>query len=151
MKPTTLAAIATTAWFLFCCNLQSASAQVVQLPSVGFFNVRTAVSVPDGGSIQIGGVNRHSSGRIGRGVPGLRSVPGVGRLTGNQAIGSSSGSGKATVRPRLIIMSEMEEELIAEAARRSRQAAANDPNGSAAVQQKADFITRNIGRSSKRR
>ena len=132
-------------------DINSVSAQVVQLPSVGFFNVRTAVSVPDGGSMQIGGVNRHASGRISRGVPGMRSVPGVGRLNGNQAIGSSSSSAKSTVRPRLIIMSELEADIMAQAARNKRQAAANDPNGSEAVQKKADFITRNIGRSGKRR
>ena len=132
-------------------DTNTASAQVVQLPSVGFFNVRTAVSVPDGGSMQIGGVNRHASGRISRGVPGLRSVPGVGRLNGNQAIGSSTSSGKSTVRPRLIIMSEMEADILAQAAQNKRAAAARDRNGSPAVQNRADFITRNIGRSGKRR
>ena len=130
---------------------QNASAQSVQLPTIGFFNVRTVVSVPDGGSMQIGGVQRSGSQRLGRGIPGLRNVPGAGRLLGNRGIGRSTGSSRATVHPRLIIMSELEAEVMAGAERLQREAAARDPNGSAEVQKKADFISRNIGRSGQRR
>ena len=124
--------------------------QTIQLPSVGFFNVRTVVSAPDGGAIQLGGINRHSSGRISRGTPLINGIPGAGRLFGNRAIGGNVSGGRATVHPRLIIMSELEAEVMAEAKRRQQAAAAQDPNGPAKVQEEADFITRNIGRNGKR-
>ena len=128
----------------------SVEAQVVSLPTLRIFNVRTAVSVPDGGAIQTGGVNRYSSGSVSRGTPILGDVPGVGRLFKNRAIVRDGSSNSVTVRPRLIIMSELEEDVLAEAAWRNAQAAKKNPNGPAAVQKKANFITRNIGRNKKR-
>lgn len=120
--------------------------QVVQLPTFRFFNVRTVVSVPDGGTISLGGVNRSSSGSVKRGVPGLSRVPGAGRLFGNRATGST----RSSVSAKVIVMSEYEEAVLAEAERRRRRSALRDPNGSAAVQKKADFISRNVGRSRKK-
>ena len=111
--------------------------------------MRTAVSAPDGGSIQLGGVNRHSSGRLSRGVPLINGIPGAGRLFGNRAIGGNTSGGRTTVHPRLIIMSELEAEVMAEANRRQKAAAALDPNGPPKVQAKADFMSRHIGRSGK--
>lgn len=127
-----------------------AKAQTIQLPTFRIFNARTVVSVPDGGSIQLGGVNRSSSGRISRGVPGLSGVPGTGRLFGNRGISRDTSSGRSTVHPRLIIMSELEAEVLAKAARLNHQAALRDPNGSEETKSKADFMTRNIGRARKR-
>lgn len=125
--------------------VENASAQVIQLPTIRFFNVRTTVGVPDGGTINLGGVNRSASGSIGRGVPGL-----PGPLFNNRAIGRNSGATRATVTTKVIVMSELEAEVMAEARRRREKAALSDPNGPAAVQRKADFMTRNIGRSKKR-
>ena len=124
--------------------------QVVQLPTFRFFNVRTVVSVPDGGTISLGGVNRSSSGSVNRGVPGLSRVPGAGRLFGNRAIGGSTGSSRSSVSAKVIVMSEYEEAVLAEAERRRRKSALRDPNGSAAVQKKADFNSRNVGRLRKK-
>jgi hypothetical protein len=47
----------------------------VQLPTFSFFNVSTTVSVPDGGSAFLGGVNRSAEGRNEFGVPGLPFPP----------------------------------------------------------------------------
>lgn len=129
---------------------QFADAQVVQLPTVRFFNVRTVVSVPDGGTFSLGGINRSSSGSIGRGVPGLGNVPYGGRLFRNRAIGGNSSVGRSAVLPRIIVMSELEQDVLAEADRRRKVAAIHDPNGSAEVQKKADFMSQNIGRKRKR-
>ena len=66
----------------------SADAQVaVQQPVVGVQTVRTAVSVPDGGSALLGGVNRARMGAKSFG-PGLFPAPGS--SYGREVSGSSS-------------------------------------------------------------
>ena len=116
----------------------------VQLPVVRVFNVRTAVSVPDGGTISLGGVSRHAEGTSSRGIPGLR-----GPLFQNRSRGSQTGRSFSTAHARIIINREIEQAVLAEANYRDRLRAASDPNGSRAVQAKADFISQNIGRSRK--
>jgi hypothetical protein len=116
----------------------------VQLPVVSIFNVRTAVSVPDGGTMSLGGVSRYSSGRRSSGVPGLG-----GRLFQNRGIGYSAGASRATVSATIISNREIGEDLLAEGNRRALVRERFDPNGPRAVQAKADFISRNIGRSRK--
>ncbi|MFK7768628.1 MAG: hypothetical protein AB8B55_15510 [Mariniblastus sp.] len=116
----------------------------VQLPVLRFFNVRTVVMVPDGGTISLGGVSRHAEGQSSRGVPGLR-----GPLFQNRSRGSSTGGGHASVTARIISTREMEQAVLAEANYREKMRAASDPNGSRAVQAKADFISQNIGRTRK--
>ena len=64
----------------------------------------------------------------------------------NRAIGRETGSSQATVKVDLIIMSELEAQVMAEAERRQAIRQRNNPNGSRSVQRKADFISRNIGR-----
>ena len=114
----------------------------VQLPVVSVFNVRTAVSVPDGGTMSLGGVSRYSSGRSSRGIPGLG-----GPLFQNRGTGYSAGSSRATVKATIISNREIGEDLLAEGNRRALVRERFDPNGNYAVQAKADFISRNIGRS----
>lgn len=116
----------------------------VQLPVVSFFNVRTTVSVPDGGMMSLGGVSRSASGSRSSGVPGLG-----GPLFRNRGIGYSTGGSRAVVTATIISNREIEEDLLAEGNRRARMRERIDPNGSQAVQAKADFISRNIGRSRK--
>lgn len=132
------------------CQLGTANAQVIQLPTVRVFNIRTVVSVPDGGTLSLGGIGRSSSGSIGRGVPGLGSVPLAGRPFRNQAIGSNSTATRSSVSAKVIVMSEYEQAVLAEAERRRQRAARSDPNGSTATQQKADFMSRHIGRTRKK-
>ncbi len=124
----------------------SCSAQTVQLPVIQGFGVNSTVSVPDGGVIRLGGVNRSRTGSISRGVPGLSNLPGLNRGFRNRAIGRETGSSQATVKVDLIIMSELEAQVMAEAERRQAIRQRNNPNGSRSVQRKADFISRNIGR-----
>ena len=113
----------------------------VQLPVVSVFNVRTVVSVPDGGTMSLGGISNHSSGRSSRGVPGLR-----GPLFQNRGIGYSAGSSRATIKATIISNREIDEALMAAGNRRFATRRTHDPNGAPAIQAKADFISRNIGR-----
>ena len=62
-----------------------ANAQSVQLPTFHFFTLNTSVLVPDGGDAFLGGVNRATSGRNERGIPGL-----PGRPFTNTGIGGST-------------------------------------------------------------
>ncbi len=63
----------------------TANAQTVQLPTFHFFTLNTSVLVPDGGDAFLGGVNRATSGRNERGIPGL-----PGRPFTNTGIGGST-------------------------------------------------------------
>ena len=128
-------------------SASSCSAQVVQQPTVRFFNLNSAVAVPDGGTIRLGGVNRSQSGSISRGVPLLSGIPGLNRGFRNQAFGRSTTSSQATAKADIIIFSELEAEVMAEARRRQAVRQQFDPNGNVEVQKKADFISRHIGKS----
>jgi len=144
IRRTQLCCIVIAAFCTFSCCLDSADAQGIQLPTVRVFNISTVVSVPDGGTISLGGVNRSSRGSISRGLPG-------GRPFQNRAIGRASSAANSSVSAKLIIMSEYEKEVMAEAERRRKLAALTDRNGPPAVQQKADFMSRHIGRSRSRK
>ena len=49
------------------------SGVTIQLPTVGFTTINTVVSVPDGGTVLMGGIKRMSEGRTERGVPFRRA------------------------------------------------------------------------------
>ncbi|MCA9269721.1 MAG: hypothetical protein KDA41_14675, partial [Planctomycetales bacterium] len=83
----------------------------VQLPTFSFVTVTTTVSVPDGGTVLLGGVKRLSEGRTERGVPVLNKVPYVNRLFKNVGIGRETQSLMMMVTPRIIIQEEEEEKL----------------------------------------
>jgi type II secretory pathway component GspD/PulD (secretin) len=118
----------------------------IQLPTVSSFQINTVVMAPDAGATRLGGVARGASGMSSAGVPLLSNVPGINPLFRNQAFGSSYSAAQSSVHVKLIIHSEIEEELLAEAERRIATRLAIDPNGSAAVQKRAAFLSRNIGR-----
>ena len=80
----------------------------VQLPTVAFTTVNTTVSVPDGGTILLGGVKRLSEGRVERGVPFLSNIPFANRLFKNVGIGRETQSLMLMVTPRIIIQEEEE-------------------------------------------
>jgi general secretion pathway protein D len=83
----------------------------VQLPTYSFVSVSTTVSVPDGGTVLLGGIKRLSEGRNEYGVPILNKVPYLNRLFMNVGIGRETQSLMMTVTPRIIIQEE-EEELL---------------------------------------
>jgi general secretion pathway protein D len=83
-------------------------ATTVQLPSFSFITVTTTVSVPDGGTVLLGGIKRLSEGRSEFGVPILSKVPYVNRLFKNVGIGRETQSLLMMVTPRIIIQEEEE-------------------------------------------
>jgi general secretion pathway protein D len=83
----------------------------VQLPSFAVFTVATTVSVPDGGTVLLGGIKRLAEGRNEFGVPLFSKIPYVNRLFRNQATGRETQSLMMMVTPRIIIQEE-EEELL---------------------------------------
>lgn len=83
----------------------------VQLPSFAFVTVSTTVSVPDGGTVLLGGVKRLSEGRNEFGVPLLSKIPYLSRLFRNVGIGRETQSLMMMVTPRIIIQEE-EEQLL---------------------------------------
>jgi general secretion pathway protein D len=81
----------------------------VQLPTFAFTSVSTTVSVPDGGTILLGGIKRLAEGRVERGIPVLSKIPYVSRLFRNVSAGRDSSSLMLMVTPRIIIQEEEEE------------------------------------------
>jgi general secretion pathway protein D len=83
----------------------------IQLPSFAFVTVNTTVSVPDGGTVLLGGIKRLSEGRNEFGVPILSKLPYINRLFKNVGIGRETQSLMMMVTPRIIIQEEEEERL----------------------------------------
>ena len=83
----------------------------VQLPTFQFVSVTTTVSVPDGGTVLLGGIKRLSEGREEFGVPLLSKVPYINRLFRNVGIGRETDSLMMMVTPRIIIQEEEEQNL----------------------------------------
>ncbi|MBR9804293.1 type II and III secretion system protein, partial [bacterium] len=73
--------------------------------------VQTVVSVPDGGTVLLGGVKRLREGRNMAGVPILNKIPYVSRLFKNTGVGRETESLMLMVTPRIIIQEE-EEQLL---------------------------------------
>jgi general secretion pathway protein D len=80
----------------------------VQLPTFIYTTVSTTVSVPDGGTVLLGGIKRLSEGRTERGVPMLSKMPYINRLFKNVGIGRETQSLMMMVTPRIIIQEEEE-------------------------------------------
>lgn len=89
----------------------SRNGTTVQLPTFSFVTVTTTVSVPDGGTVLLGGIKRLSEGRNEFGVPILNKIPYVNRLFKNVGIGRETQSLMMMVTPRIIIQEEEEERL----------------------------------------
>jgi general secretion pathway protein D len=83
----------------------------VQLPSLSVTTVSTTVSVPDGGTVLLGGIKRLQEGRNERGVPLLSKLPYISRLFKNVGIGRTTQSLMMMVTPRIIIQEEEEDKL----------------------------------------
>ncbi len=86
-------------------------ATTVQQPIIETINVTTTVSVPDGGTVLLGGIKRLKEGRNMTGVPILNKIPYISRLFKNSGVGRETESLMLMVTPRIIIFEE-EEELL---------------------------------------
>jgi type II secretory pathway component GspD/PulD (secretin)/tetratricopeptide (TPR) repeat protein len=83
----------------------------VQQPVQEVVSVSTVVSVPDGGTVLLGGIKRLKEGRNMAGVPILNKIPYISRLFKNTGVGRETESLMLMVTPRIIIQEE-EEELL---------------------------------------
>jgi general secretion pathway protein D len=90
---------------------KTVSGTTVQLPTFAFTTVTTTVSVPDGGTVLLGGIKRLREGRSEFGVPILNKVPYISRLFKNVGIGREAQSLMMMVTPRIIIQEEEEQKL----------------------------------------
>src|SRR4029079_15189739 len=84
-----------------------ANAQTVQLPTFHFFTLNTSVLVPDGGDAFLGGVNRGTSGRNERGIPGL-----PGRPFTNTGIGGSTVASGVSVSAQIHDLDAMDRAIL---------------------------------------
>jgi general secretion pathway protein D len=92
-------------------SITSTDGITIQLPNFSFVTVNTTVSVPDGGTVLLGGIKRLSEGRNEFGVPILSKLPYINRLFKNVGIGRETQSLMMMVTPRIIIQEEEEERL----------------------------------------
>ena len=92
-------------------NTTITSGTTVQLPTFEVISVATTVSVPDGGTVLLGGIKRLREGRSEFGVPLLSKVPYIDRLFRNVGIGRETDSLMMMVTPHIIIQEEEEERL----------------------------------------
>lgn len=131
-----------------CCLLTpgTVSAQAIQLPTVGFFQISTTVSAPDAGRSHLGGISGYGGGLNSRGVPGMSHLPLANRAFRNQAIGNNAFNRNAGVTVRIISLREQEAEVMAEADRLMSIRREVNPNGSRETRRRADFINRHVGR-----
>ncbi|AGA29272.1 type II secretory pathway, component PulD [Singulisphaera acidiphila] len=83
----------------------------IQLPQFNLTTVNTTVTVPDGGTVLLGGVKRLNEQRQEFGVPVLSKTPMLNRLFRNIGIGRTTSSLMLMVTPRIIILEEEEERL----------------------------------------
>ena len=84
----------------------------VQLPVIATTSVSTVVSVPDGGTVLLGGVKRMTEQRNENGIPFLSNIPYVNRLFKNVGIGRETENLMMMVTPRIIIQAEEEAKQI---------------------------------------
>jgi type II secretory pathway component GspD/PulD (secretin) len=87
----------------------AARAQIVVIRPVSTIRVDTAVTVPDGGSVTLGGYSQMSESRTEAGVPVLGRVPYASRLFRNVAAGRSALSIRVSASVRIIDLREEEE------------------------------------------
>jgi len=82
--------------------------QFVQQPALSLVSIQTSVSIPDGGTVIMGGLKTLSEGRNEFGPPVLSKVPYVNRLFKNVGFGRETQSLLIMVTPRIIINAEEE-------------------------------------------
>ena len=137
------------------CQGQQQPRTTVQLPVFQFFGVGTTINVPDRGQALLGGIKRSAEGSVERGVPILGNLPVIGRPFKNRAVGRSQSNSNISATVQIYDLREMDRALLEEA-RRDRVLKIGGPAvqkkhaEKTAIQKKADFITRNLGRNKKR-
>ena len=93
-------------------NSDSREGTTIQLPTFSFQTVTTTVTVPDGGTVLLGGLKTLREARNENGVPLLSKIPYINRLFKNVGIGRETRSLMMMVTPRIIILEEEEAKLL---------------------------------------
>jgi len=83
----------------------------VQLPRISKTEVYTMVSIPDGGTLLVGGQKLIGETEIEAGVPILSKIPGLNRLFTNRSVVKDERTLLILVRPKIIIQKEIENAL----------------------------------------
>jgi general secretion pathway protein D len=83
----------------------------IELPQVQVSDLRTTVSVPDGGTLLLGGNKRFTEIEVETGVPILNKIPFLRRLFNNRASLRTNSNLLILIRPKILIQSEEEHKL----------------------------------------
>jgi len=83
----------------------------IQEPKISQTEVSTMVSIPDGGTLLIGGQKLVGESEIEIGVPVLSKIPGLNRLFTNRSFVKDERTLLVLVRPNIIIHREIEQDL----------------------------------------
>ena len=117
------------------CYAQQVQGLTLQQPTIGQFGISTAVSVPDGGTMYLGGSSSSAAGST--------------RRRGSRSAGRGVSAAGVSVSVQLIIGSEVEAEL----ERRGKLALARKSrphiHGTVAEKAKAAFIAKHLGRGTR--
>jgi general secretion pathway protein D len=81
------------------------------LPQIIVQDYKTTVSVPDGGTLLLGGTRKYTETEAETGVPVLSKIPILKRLFNNRASLRSAKNLLVLIRPKIIIQSEEEDKL----------------------------------------
>lgn len=92
-------------------SLAAVGGAFVQLPRISNTEVNTMVSVPDEGTLLIGGQKLVGESEIEIGVPVLSKIPGLNRFFTNRAFVKDERTLLVMVRPKIIIHKEIENDL----------------------------------------
>ncbi|MCX5684220.1 MAG: hypothetical protein NT049_11110, partial [Planctomycetota bacterium] len=83
----------------------------IELPRVIVQDFKTTVSVPDGGTLLLGGTRKFSESDVETGVPILSKIPIIQRLFNNRASLRSATNLLILIRPKIIIQAEEEHRM----------------------------------------
>jgi general secretion pathway protein D len=83
----------------------------IDLPIVAVQDLMTTASVPDGGTLLLGGSKRMTEARVESGVPILSKIPIIRRLFDNRATVRHSENLLVLIKPKIIIQAEEEHKL----------------------------------------
>jgi general secretion pathway protein D len=81
----------------------------VQLPTLSSLRIQTAVSVPDGGTLLIGGQKLSSESEVEAGVPILSKIPILKRAYSSRTMVKDEQTLLILIKPKILIQSEQEE------------------------------------------
>jgi type II secretory pathway component GspD/PulD (secretin) len=79
----------------------------IQLPEVNLQRVRTTVTMPDGGTMMLGGMRLVERQNIRSGVPVLQDIPGLSFLFSRQGTSLQNRKILILIRARIVIMDEL--------------------------------------------